>query len=60
MYTFQQPNGVISVDQPGTYEIVSVRDSCPGFVDPKANMFTVSWIARPELSIKDGQVTAEG
>jgi nucleoporin POM152 len=60
MYTFQQPNGVISVDQPGTYEIVSVRDSCPGFVDPKANMFTVSWVARPELSIKDGQVTAEG
>ena len=59
-HTFQQPNGVISVDQPGTYEIVSVRDSCPGFVDPKANMFTVSWISRPELIIKDAQAPADG
>ena len=59
-HTFQQPNGVVSADHPGTYEIVFVRDSCPGFVDPKANMFTVSWIARPELTIKDGQGTPEG
>ena len=59
-HTFQQPNGVISVDRPGTYEIVSVRDSCPGFVDPKANMFTVSWIPRPDLIVRDTQVTPEG
>ena len=59
-HKFQNPNGVVSVDKPGTYEIVSVRDSCPGFVDPTANTFNVAWIARPTLAIADNQVHKEG
>lgn len=59
-HRFRDPNSEIKVDRPGTYEIVSVQDKCPGFVDPKANMFTVSWIARPELKVIDSQTTSEG
>ncbi|KIX01137.1 uncharacterized protein Z518_10203 [Rhinocladiella mackenziei CBS 650.93] len=53
---FKDANAVFSVDQPGTYEIVSVHDSCPGVVDPKASKFQVSWIPRPALSVKDSSV----
>ncbi|OCT47694.1 Nucleoporin pom152 [Cladophialophora carrionii] len=53
---FKDANGELSVNRPGTYEIVSVHDSCPGVVDTKANKFEVSWIARPTLAIKDSAV----
>lgn len=57
--TFNQPNGIFSVDRPGTYEIVSVRDQCPGFVNPKANTFTVAGIPRPSLMIRDDDASQE-
>ncbi|OAP58643.1 hypothetical protein AYL99_07733 [Fonsecaea erecta] len=53
-------NAEISVDRPGTYEIVSVHDSCPGVVDSKANKFQVSWLPRPTLSIRDAAISKEG
>ncbi|KAJ9611604.1 hypothetical protein H2200_004788 [Cladophialophora chaetospira] len=56
---FRDANGELSVSRPGTYEIVSVHDSCPGVVDSKANKFQVSWIPRPTLSIKDSEVDKE-
>lgn len=52
-HMFRDSNSVLSVDRPGTYEIISVHDSCPGQVDPKANKFEVSWIVRPALSLKE-------
>ena len=59
-HRFKDANSLVPVNRPGTYEIVSVKDSCPGFVDPKANIFSVSWVARPKLSIKDPQAEPEG
>jgi len=59
-HVFRDANSVLSVDRPGTYELVSVHDSCPGLVDPTSNLFTVSWIPRPALSVKDSTVEAEG
>lgn len=57
---FRDANSVYSVDRPGTYEIVSVHDSCPGLIDPKANTFQVSWIPRPTLSVRDSDIEAKG
>ncbi|EXJ73276.1 uncharacterized protein A1O5_03036 [Cladophialophora psammophila CBS 110553] len=57
---FRDANAEISVDRPGTYEIVSVHDNCPGVVDSKANKFQVSWIPRPKLSIRDSSIEEEG
>ncbi|OAL27816.1 hypothetical protein AYO20_09669 [Fonsecaea nubica] len=57
---FRDANAEISVDRPGTYEIVSIHDSCPGVVDSKANKFQVSWLPRPTLSIKDPAIGTEG
>jgi nucleoporin POM152 len=47
----KQANDAISIDRSGTYEILSVHDTCPGVVDPTANTFKVSWIDRPALFI---------
>ncbi|RMZ90639.1 hypothetical protein DV736_g2150, partial [Chaetothyriales sp. CBS 134916] len=58
-YRFETANAVVPVSRPGTYEITSVRDSCPGLVDPKANTFKVDWIARPQLSIKGSDIELE-
>ncbi|KAK5263785.1 hypothetical protein LTR99_010870 [Exophiala xenobiotica] len=56
----QNANSAFSVTKPGTYEIVSVHDRCPGLVDSKANTFQVSWIPRPKLSVKDSAVEEGG
>jgi nucleoporin POM152 len=57
IHTLRQANAVIDVYQPGTYELLSVHDTCPGVVDPTANMFKVQWIGRPALQISDSTVT---
>ena len=49
-------NAAIPIVEPGTYEIQSVHDSCPGTVDQTANTFLVSWIQRPAMLIKDPNV----
>lgn len=51
--TLKQANDGISIDHSGTYEILSVHDTCPGIVDPTAHVFKVSWIVRPSLSIPE-------
>jgi nucleoporin POM152 len=53
-------NAIVSVDQPGTYEIQSVHDTCPGQVDDNAKTFRVSWVQRPSLAIRDSSVTSDG
>jgi nucleoporin POM152 len=58
--TLKQANDAISIDRSGTYEILSVRDSCPGVVDPTANTLKVSWIDRPALVIPDSAALREG
>ena len=51
--TFNQPNSVLTVNRPGTYEIISVRDQCPGVVNLKANTLIVTTVPRPALKISD-------
>lgn len=58
--TFKDLNSFITADTAGTYQIMSVHDSCPGVVDPKADQFEIAWIRRPELRIKADHVTAQG
>ena len=53
-------NAVIPVDHAGVYEIISVRDTCPGVVDSNANTFEVAWISRPTMEIKDSTVQSIG
>ena len=55
-----EANGVFEVEQPGTYEILNVHDTCPGVVDEATNMFVVSWIDRPALFIPPSAALAEG
>ena len=51
---FRSNNDMLEVDVDGTYEIVDVHDAtCPGTVDSSSNQFTISWIPRPALSIKE-------
>lgn len=52
-HVLKDANSVIKADSTGMYQIVSVQDSCPGLVDPKADKFEISWIKRPELIIRD-------
>lgn len=50
----QDQNGAITIQQPGIYELRSVRDAyCPGEVDSKASRFEVTWYPRPKLGIPD-------
>lgn len=58
-HVVRDANAAIAVHQPGTYEILSVHDTCPGVVDPSANSFKVSLIPRPSLDIRDPTVQAE-
>lgn len=58
-HVHNQPNGVLSVDRPGTYEIVAVKDSCPGLVNTKASTFTVTSIPRPAMKIDQEEVQEE-
>lgn len=57
---FRDANSVFTVDRPGTYQILSVHDSCPGLVDPKADKFQVSWIPRPTLALRDSAIEKVG
>lgn len=57
--SLKQANDVISIVRSGTYEIVSVHDTCPGVVDPTANTFTVAWIDRPALFVPESAVRKE-
>lgn len=57
-YHLRDANAIISVDQPGTYEIQSVHDTCPGQVDDKAKTFRVGWVVRPSLAVRDNSITA--
>lgn len=52
-------NSVVTVREPGTYQLVGVHDTCPGIVDIDANAFTVSWIDRPNLTVKGGNLSEE-
>jgi nucleoporin POM152 len=53
-HTAHNENFMLEVNQRGTYELKSVRDSaCPGVVDEDADLFKVEWIERPTLSIAD-------
>ena len=52
--TLGNNNDQIEVTAEGTYEIVNVHDaSCPGSVDPIANLFTVRWIPRPSIHVAE-------
>lgn len=51
--TLWNANDHLEVDQPGTYEIVEIRDTCPGSVDRASRKFDVSWIPRPSISVAD-------
>lgn len=49
-----QPNDDFSIQEQGTYELVEVHDAiCPGAVDPQANRFDVTWVARPQLILPE-------
>lgn len=56
-HVLHDPNAVISESASGIYELISVHDSCPGVVDPKANKFQITWIERPSLNLKDSTVS---
>jgi nucleoporin POM152 len=57
--TLKEANDAINIVWPGTYEILSVHDTCPGIVDPTANTFKVSWIDRPALFIPESAAEKE-
>jgi nucleoporin POM152 len=59
-YYLRDANAIVSVDQPGTYEIQSVHDTCPGQVDASAKIFRVSWVQRPTLVVRDTSVMSNG
>lgn len=59
-YHLRDANSVVPVDQPGTYEIQSVHDTCPGQVDGNAKTFKVSWVQRPTLAVRDSSVKSDG
>ncbi|KAF1956715.1 hypothetical protein CC80DRAFT_492231 [Byssothecium circinans] len=47
-------NSALNVHDQGTYQLLSVRDSvCPGFIEEKANQFSIGWISRPQISIPE-------
>ena len=59
-YHLREANAVVPIDRPGTYEIQSVHDTCPGQVDSSAKTFKVSWVQRPTLAVRDKSVSSEG
>lgn len=47
-------NSILNVQDAGTYQLLSVRDSvCPGLVEEEASQFNVGWIPRPKISIAE-------
>ncbi|PQE32474.1 hypothetical protein CJF32_00001231 [Rutstroemia sp. NJR-2017a WRK4] len=45
-------NDVVKVDHRGTYELLDVSDNqCPGTIDPKASLFDVDWLPRPQITL---------
>ncbi|KAF1811191.1 nuclear envelope pore membrane protein [Eremomyces bilateralis CBS 781.70] len=55
---FDKPNGILSVNKEGTYELVGITDvDCKGVVERQngAGLFTVSSIPRPQLDIPASQ-----
>jgi nucleoporin POM152 len=59
-HILREANAEVSVERPGTYELQSVHDSCPGLINPAAKTFKVSWVERPSLSIKDERMQSIG
>lgn len=54
---FSRNNDYLDVTEPGTYEIISVRDAtCPGLVDMSAKDFVVHWIPMPAITIAESSV----
>ena len=58
-HTFWDANAAVSVNHSGTYEIISVRDTCPGIVDPTASTFKVEWVGRPAIAVRDPTAKSE-
>ncbi|KAF2827520.1 hypothetical protein CC86DRAFT_455162 [Ophiobolus disseminans] len=51
---FQNENAYMDVKTDGTYHLLSVRDSvCPGLIEEKSSRFSVSWVARPTISVAE-------
>ncbi|KAF2459663.1 nucleoporin Pom152 [Lineolata rhizophorae] len=56
--TVKEANGVISVDDQGSYELVDVKDNvCPGVVDGSGKQFEVLWVPRPRIVVPDSART---
>ncbi|KAF2018516.1 hypothetical protein BU24DRAFT_390489 [Aaosphaeria arxii CBS 175.79] len=52
--TVRGANDHIEASAQGAYKLLSVSDSvCPGLIDHKADVFSVSWVPRPKLSIPE-------
>lgn len=58
--TVHDPNAILRVNEAGVFKLVNVHDTCPGTVDATANIFSVSWIARPAMTLIGTGLTAEG
>ena len=56
---FKNHNSELSVKKPGTYQLREVYDTCPGIVDPNFREFKISWIERPMIDVKDGNISHE-
>ena len=47
-------NDHLSIKGEGIYQLLAVQDSvCPGYIDEKANQFSVDWVPRPKLTIPE-------
>jgi len=47
-------NDIIKIAHSGTYELLDVADNqCPGTIDPKASIFEVGWLPRPQIKLSD-------
>lgn len=59
--TFHKANTNLKVQEEGTYQLLSVKDSvCPGLIDEKADQFDVYWVARPTLIIPESTAPLVG
>ena len=54
--TVYHANDVVPVRNPGTYELLSVNDRCPGAVDEEANRFDVQLVPRPQINVAENSV----
>ncbi|ORX83003.1 hypothetical protein K493DRAFT_411713 [Basidiobolus meristosporus CBS 931.73] len=52
----KDPNGGITVNRPGTYELLSVSDGyCSGLISESSKHCSASWISRPSVKISDSK-----